>query len=90
MSYYDRCRECMGRPVCIRMKDGKMHRGIIDQVDRRQVYLRPLENRGLGGFGYGFGGGLGFGGYGYGGYGYGGGRALALAGIAALSVLFFW
>lgn len=80
MSYYDRCNECMGRPVCIRMKDGKVHRGIIDRVDRRQVYLRPLENRGLGGFGYG-----------YGGYGYGGGGwALALAGIAALSVLFFW
>jgi len=88
MSYYDRCKECMGRPVCIRMKDGKVHRGIIDRVDRRQVYLRPLENKGLGGFGYGFGGGWGFGGYGYS-YG-GGGWALALAGITALSVLFFW
>src|SRR5699024_9878563 len=49
MSYYDRCKECVGRPVCIRMRDGKMHRGIIDRVDRRQVYLRPLENKGLGG-----------------------------------------
>lgn len=92
MPYYDRCRECVGRPVNIRMKDGKIHRGIIDRVDRRQVYLRPLGNRELGGFGYGFGGGFGGyrRGYGYGGYGYGGGYGIALVGIAALSLLFFW
>lgn len=92
MSYYERCKECIGRPVCIRMTDGMLHRGFIDSVDKSYVYLRPLGGCRLGGFGYGFGGGF-YGGYGYpyGGYGY---RRpiwpLALAGIAALSLLYFW
>lgn len=90
MSYYERCKECIERPVCIRMRDGSVHKGIIDQVDNKCVYLRPLRNRGLGGFGYGFGGGF-YGGYGgYGGYGYRPVWPLALAGIAALSLLYFW
>lgn len=87
MSYYNKCKEHVGRPVCIRTRDGKFHRGIITDVDQRCVHLRPLEGRGLGGFGYGFGGGFGFGGYGY---GYGGGWPIALAAIVGLSALFFW
>lgn len=89
-SYFDQCKQYTGRPVGIRTKDGSVHRGFITNVDNSNVYLRPMSNNNLGGFGYGFGGG--FGGYGYGGYGngYGNGYGVALASIAALSLLFFW
>lgn len=86
-AYFDQCKKHVGRSVGIRTLDGKVHRGIITDVNNSHVFLRPLGNRNLGGFGYGFGG---FGGYGYGGYGYGGGWGVALAAIAGLSLLFLW
>src|SRR5699024_3753876 len=74
------CERHHGLGVEIRTHDGRVHRGIIERVDNRRVFLRPI-NRGqqLGGFGYGpwgFGGGYGFegyGGFGYGPWGFGGG-----------------
>ncbi|MGY0694884.1 hypothetical protein ACW2QC_19300 [Virgibacillus sp. FSP13] len=85
---YRQCLGCVGRPVGIRTKDGRMHRGVVTRVSNSHVFLRPLEGRNLGGFGYGFGG---YGGYGgYGGWGWGAGWGIALATIAALSPLFFW
>lgn len=85
--YHGLCNRYKGRAVRIRTRDGREHRGIIDRVDRRHVYLRPVDGgRRLGGFGYGFGGG-------YGGYGwYGGGYRVALGVIAGVSLLslFFW
>lgn len=86
--YYDLCNQHRGRPVVIRERNGQMHRGVIDRVDRNYVYLRPMRGgRGIGGFGYGY-----YGGYGYG-YGgrYGWGR-VALGAIAgfALASAFFW
>jgi hypothetical protein len=86
--YHSLCHKYRGKAVEIRCNDGKVHRGIIQRVDRNRVYLQPLNrSRNLGGFGYGgFGG---YGGYGWG-YGYGGwGVALgAIAGIALLSLFF--
>ncbi|HLS10489.1 hypothetical protein [Lentibacillus sp.] len=83
--YYDLCCKYKGRPVKITTRDGKVHRGVIKNVDNHRVYLQPLHHRGsLGGFGYGF----------YGGYGYGPGLAygIALGAIGTLAVLpfFFW
>ncbi|QXE01490.1 hypothetical protein [Terribacillus sp. DMT04] len=83
--YHSLCQRYRGKAVEIRCNDGKVHRGIIQRVDRNHVYLQPMNrSKNLGGFGYG-----GFGGYG-GGYGYGGwGVALgAIAGIALLSLFF--
>lgn len=96
-NYYNMCCQHVGKSVVIREKSGRVHRGIVDRVDRNYVYLRPMtRGRGIGGFGYGYygyGGGYG-GGYGYGyggGYGYGWGR-VALGAIAgfALASAFFW
>lgn len=69
----------MGRPVEIRTRDGRVHRGIITHVDNHRVYLRPLG----GGRGYGWGWGWGWGGFGLG---------IALGAIGTLAVLpwFFW
>lgn len=53
--FYHLCCRGIGRPVTIRTKDGRIHRGIITHVDRHQAYLRPIRpRRNLGGFGYGF------------------------------------
>lgn len=71
--FYGKCRNYMGRAVEIRTKDGRIHRGIIQHVDTRKVYLQPLGHaKGLGGFAYGFGG--------YAGWGWGG-LALALLSV---------
>lgn len=78
--YYDQCKKYMGRSVGIRTRDGQMHRGVITNVDNSQVYLRPMGNGNLGGFGYGWGWGGGF----------GGGYGIALGAIAALTLLAFW
>ncbi|ASK61231.1 hypothetical protein CFK37_02980 [Virgibacillus phasianinus] len=82
--YFDQCRKNVGRPVGIRTRDGRFHRGVIADVNNSHVFLRPLGNRNPGGFGYGLGG---FGGYGG---GYGRNYAVPLAYITALSLLFFW
>ncbi|MFA1818783.1 hypothetical protein ACDX78_01050 [Virgibacillus oceani] len=75
--YHGLCQRYMGRPVEVRMKDGKVHRGIIKHVDGRNVYLQPLGGAGgLGGFGWGWG-------WGIGGFGIG----LALGGIVGLALL---
>lgn len=79
------CRKYMGRAVEIRMRDGRIHRGIIQRVDNRRVFLQSMERgRNLGGFGYGYG-------YGFGGYG-GFGAGFAIGAIASLVLLpfFFW
>ena len=56
---HDRCRGAIGRPVEIRTINGTVHRGIIERVTNREVYIRPLNNaRNLGGYGYGWGWGL--------------------------------
>ncbi|WP_366248120.1 hypothetical protein [Terribacillus aidingensis] len=87
--YRSLCQKYTGKAVEIRCHDGKVHRGIIQRVDRDRVYLQPMgRSRNLGGFGYG--------GYGYGygggfgrGFGFGFGVAFgAIAGIALLSL--FW
>lgn len=84
----------MGRPVQIRTHDGTIHRGIIQRVDRRNVYLSPMGRPGLGGYGYGFGGFGAVGGFGVGGFGYrpGFGAGIALGAIATLALVpfLFW
>lgn len=84
--YYGLCQRYKGRAVEIRTHDGSCHRGIIQHVDNRKVYMRPLgRGGGLGGFGYGWGG---YGGYGRPGFGYG--VALGAIGTLALLPFFFW
>ncbi|MBT2217786.1 hypothetical protein KK120_18400 [Virgibacillus dakarensis] len=85
--YYHQCLRCVGRPVRIRTRDGRVHHGVVSRVSNSHVYLRPMGNRNFGGFGYGYGG---YGGYGGWGWGWGFGAGIALAAIAALSPLFFW
>ncbi|MDW0109438.1 hypothetical protein [Sporosarcina aquimarina] len=80
---FQTCSRHRGKAVMIRTKDGREHRGIIQHVDNRQVYLRPMNSgRNLGGFGYGFGG------YSYRGRGFGFG--IALGAIATLVLLPFF
>lgn len=74
--YYSLCQSYRGRAVEIITHDGRIHRGIIGDVDSNRVYLQPLSpTRDLGGFSYGW--------YGYPGWGAG----LALGSIAALFLL---
>lgn len=83
--YREQCNRFKGRPVRIETSDGCVHRGIIEDVDNRYVFIRPMEQRNqLGGFGYGFG----FGGYGS----YEGPYRIALGAIAGIALLslFFW
>lgn|SRR5690625_4186708 len=84
--YYNLCCRYRGRAVEIRTHDGRVHRGIIENVNRNRVYIRPFNRRrNLGGFGYGFGG---FWGYGGSGVGYG----IALGTIIGLALVpfLFW
>lgn len=81
--YRHMCQRYRGRAVEIRTLDGRHHRGIIERVDQRNVYIRPLgRGRPLGGFGYGFR------------YGFGPGLAygIALGAIGTLILLpfFYW
>ncbi|WP_138417492.1 hypothetical protein [Aquibacillus sediminis] len=81
---YHRCCRYKNRPVAIRTHDGKVHRGIIRNVNRNRVFLDPLDRRrDLGGFGYPY--------WGWG-PGYGFGYGLALGAIAGITLLpfFFW
>ncbi|MFD2208605.1 hypothetical protein ACFSMW_02690 [Virgibacillus halophilus] len=75
--YYGLCNRYRGKAVEIRTRDGRVHRGIIQHVDRRMVYLRPLGN--TRGYNYG---------WGWGGFGWG----VALGAIGTLAVLpwLFW
>lgn len=86
MNHYHTLRQGVGRPVEIRTKQGAVHRGIVDRVDRNRVYLRPMNGgrRNFGGYGYGY--------YGPGyGYGWGGAAAgFALGAIATLAFLPFF
>lgn len=86
-SMHQTCSRHRGKAVAIRTKDGKEHRGIIQHVDNRHVYLQPMNGvRNLGGFSYGFSG------YGYRGRGRGFGIGIALGAIATLALIpfFFW
>ncbi|WP_087972507.1 hypothetical protein [Oceanobacillus rekensis] len=84
--YHGLCNRYRGRAVEIRTRDGRSHRGIIQRVDNRNVYVRPIgRGGGLGGFGYGF-----FGGYGRYRPGFGYGIALGAIGTLALLPFFFW
>ncbi|MGM8215282.1 hypothetical protein ACLIA0_06865 [Bacillaceae bacterium W0354] len=90
---YELCQRHMGRPVAIRTKDGAVHRGVIERVNRQRVFIRPIDQpRNLGGFGLGFyGPGFGYGGFGYRGFGFGGfGFGIALGAIATLAAIPFW
>ncbi|SET67682.1 ATP synthase alpha/beta family, beta-barrel domain [Oceanobacillus limi] len=83
--YYDLCNRHKGKGVEIRTKDGRVHRGIIQHVNQRKVYIQPMGGgRNLGGFGYGFYG------PGFGGGGLGIGIALGAIGTLALLPWFFW
>lgn len=74
--YYSLCQRYRGRAVEIRTHGGRIHRGIIGDVDHNQVYLQPLSRtRDLGGFSYGW--------YGYPGFGAG----IALGAIATLALI---
>ena len=86
--YHQMCNKYRGRAVEIRTRDGGVHRGIIENVNNRRVFIRPFEReRNIGGFGYGFYGPR----YGFG-TGFGTGFGIALGAIVGLSVLplFFW
>ena len=75
--YHGLCQKYMGRAVEVRMKNGKVHRGIIRHVDHSRVFIQPVGGAGgHGGFGWGLG-------WGIGGFGIG----LALGGIAGLALL---
>ncbi|MBY7142024.1 hypothetical protein KFZ56_02750 [Virgibacillus sp. NKC19-3] len=83
--FYGLCQKHKGKAVEIKTHDGETHRGVINHVDNRCVYLQPLgRTRNLGGFGYGF--------YGPGYYrpGFGYGLALGAIGTLALLPFFFW
>lgn len=74
--YYSLCQRYRGRAVEIMTHDGRIHQGIIRDVDNNSVYLQPLNRtRALGGFSYGW--------YGYPGFGAG----IALGSIATLALL---
>ena len=75
--YYSLCQRYRGRAVEIITHDGRIHRGIIGDVDSNRVYLQPLgPTRGLGGFSYGY-------------YGFGAGLALGSIATLILLPLFF-
>lgn len=84
--FYQMCCRYRGRAVEIRTRDGRIHRGIIKNVNRRYVYIDPIgRSPSFGGFGYGF-----FGpGYGYR-RGLGLGIALGAIGTIALLPFFYW
>ncbi|MGI6120012.1 MAG: hypothetical protein ACOYIB_05515 [Desulfosporosinus sp.] len=72
---YALCQRCRGRAVEIRTHDGRIHRGIIRNVDHNRVYLQPLNcTRDLGGFSYGW-------------FRPGFGAGIALGAIATLALL---
>ncbi|WP_284139350.1 MULTISPECIES: hypothetical protein [unclassified Virgibacillus] len=77
--YHQLCNRYKGRAVEIKTRDGRVHRGIIQNVDHNRVYLRPLGQGG--GYGYGF----------YAPF-YGFGFGLALGAIASFALLpfFLW
>ncbi|HHY71813.1 MAG TPA: hypothetical protein GX497_00995 [Bacillus bacterium] len=83
--YYHLCCKNIGRPVEIRTRDGRVHRGMITHVDNRNVYVRPFGGgRNLGGFGFGFWRPWGFGVAAF-------GIGVAFGSIATLAFLpFFW
>ena len=76
--YRNLCMRYHRRPVEIRTRDGRVHRGMIERVESNRVYLRPLRGSG------------GFGGFGYGWIGFGFG--IALGAIVSLALLppYYW
>lgn len=86
VNYYQVCNRGIGRAVQIRMRDGSVHRGVIERVSPDRVYLRPLgRTPSFGGFSYGYYGGRRWG------WGWGFGAGIALGAIASLAFIpFFW
>lgn len=75
--YYSLCQRYRGRAVEIITHDGRIHRGVIGDVDNSRVYLQQLgPTRSLGGFSYGY-------------YGLGAGIVLGSIATLALLPLFF-
>ncbi|WP_186578657.1 hypothetical protein [Aquibacillus kalidii] len=82
--YHSVCKRHVGRAVKITTVDGRVHRGIIRNVNNTHVFLEGVPARNLGGYGYG---------YYRRPYGYrpGFGWGVALGSIATLALLpFFW
>ncbi|WP_338452816.1 hypothetical protein R4Z09_13715 [Niallia oryzisoli] len=82
VNYHAMCHSYRGRAVEIRMRDGRVHRGIIHRVSPNTVYLMPLRRpRNLGGYRYGWG-------WGWGGFGFG----LAIGAIVGIALIgaFWW
>ncbi|TLS39003.1 hypothetical protein [Pseudalkalibacillus caeni] len=81
--YYNLCCENRGKPVEIECFDGKVHRGVIHEVDNEFVYLSPLDGppregpTGPGTFLWGFGG------------AFAGGFLGGLFGVSLASIAFF-
>ncbi|HEX6593828.1 MAG TPA: hypothetical protein VF095_04485 [Bacillota bacterium] len=86
--YHNLCQRYRGRAVEIKTSDGRSHRGIIQRVDRRHVYMQPLGSRGIGGYGSGYYAGGGYHSFRRRGFGFG----IALGTIIGLTLLpfFFW
>ncbi|KAB8137524.1 hypothetical protein F9U64_08995 [Gracilibacillus oryzae] len=85
--HYDFCCQNIGRPVKIVTRNGQVHRGVIQRVNRNNVFLNSIDGNRVGGYG------IGYYGYGpYGGYGRGLGIGIALGAIATIAFLpfFFW
>jgi hypothetical protein len=80
--YHGMCKRYVGRPVKITTVDGRVHRGIIRNVNNSHVFLEGIPSRNLGGYGYGY--------YGYRRPGFGWGVALGSIATLALLPFFFW
>ncbi|WP_088101972.1 hypothetical protein [Halalkalibacter urbisdiaboli] len=87
LHYYHICQKYRGRLVEINTVDGQVHRGVIQNVTDREVYIQPVggyTGSRFGGFSYG---------WGYPGWGFGRGFAvgIGLGAITSLALLpWFW
>lgn len=53
---YHLCNRYRGKAVHIKTRDGRVHRGIIVDVNLRKVYIRPVGGpRNFGGYGFTYG-----------------------------------
>lgn len=74
--YYDMCCNRVGERVRVECRDGKIHHGYIDRMNRDHLFLRPIDGaRGGGGIDGPGGPGLFY----WGGWGFGAGAVFGLA-----------